>query len=53
MDLLRHQLETHSSGVFQQEVDDNDNCKVNTEIFDNTLPSELEFDDPTSPQSQS
>ena len=49
MDLFRDQLDKQSSGIF----DAQDECaKVTTEIFDKTLPSELEFDDTASPQSQ-
>ena len=53
MDLLRDQLDIQASGVFENDADDNMNAKVTTEIFDSTLPSELEFDDAGSPQSNS
>ena len=49
MDLLRKQLDIQASGVFENEAEDVMNAKVTTEIFDSTLPSELEFDDVGSP----
>lgn len=53
MDLLRGQLNIQASGVFENDAEDNMNAKVTTQIFDSTLPSELEFDDAGSPQSNS
>ena len=53
MDLLRNQLDIQASGVFDYDAEDIMNTKVTTEIFDSTLPSELEFDDVGSPQSNS
>jgi hypothetical protein len=53
MDLFKHQLEAQSSGVFVEENEDHLSAKVTTEIFDSTLPSELEFDDVSSPHSSS
>lgn len=53
MELLRTQLDIQASGVFDNEPEGNDCVKVTTEIFDSTLPSELEFEDSNSPQSNS
>jgi|JI9StandDraft_2_1071091.scaffolds.fasta_scaffold1720989_1 hypothetical protein len=53
MDLFRDQLDKQSSGVFGNEPFEEECAKVTTEIFDKTLPSELEFDDSNSPQSGS
>lgn len=53
MDLLRNQLDIQASGVFDNEAEESDCVKVATEIFDSTLPSELEFEDSNSPQSNS
>lgn len=51
MDLFREQLDKQSSGVFDVQLHEEESAKVTTEIFDRTLPSELEFDDSSSPQS--
>lgn len=53
MDLFRNQLDIQASGVFDHEPEEVDCAKVTTEIFDSTLPSELEFEDSNSPQSNS
>ena len=49
MDLFKQKLEAQSSGIFESEEGKSEDAKVTTEIFDSTLPSELEFDENGSP----
>ena len=49
MDLFKQKLDAQSSGIFDSKEGKSEETKVTTEIFDSTLPSELEFDENGSP----
>ena len=49
MDPIKQKLDAQSPGIFDNEEGKSQDAKVTTEIFDSTLPSELEFDENGSP----